>query len=565
MWDWVFFWKRTNKPPQEPSSGTPPPNPELEKAADLPVERNTGNPEEIPALVRGTSWKKTAAEPHEIQPQAEGQAVLGVPALVQRLGHREATVRRSTAEVLARLGSKARAAIPALLVAACDIDAGVRKAAAAALEQIDLAWPTDPLAAGAVPDLIKEMGRRSSDIAQIASWLLGQIGRPAVAELMRAVGQASDIHQVLVARTLGRIGPGAAPAVPALAQALGSEFAHVRQAAAEALTEIGEAAEPATPGLVVALGDWLPTVRRAAAKCLARVGGSADLAIPGLIQLLPDREDEVRQAAVEALGQIGPSAVPSLIEIAQTRDFRRMQEWLKWRVEVSDWNRRALEEDYQREPLKALRNVAWYFRNAIDEHARIDMVHEAALRALGKIGAAAFAAVPVLEQALADPNARVRLVAARALGQVGEEASAALPTLMQRLIDGNKPVRQAAAEALGLIDASWASTPAVQQTLPALVGSLKRGGEEGQVAVDAFVVVGPAAVSVLVEALGSDDRIQREAAAAALGRIGPGAQAAIPALVRASQDNSGWVREAAAQALQKIDPENLRAGSRSAE
>jgi HEAT repeat protein len=57
----------------------------------------------------------------------------------------------------------------------------------------------------------------------------------------------------------------------------------------------------------------------------------------------------------------------------------------------------------------------------------------------------------------------------------------------------------------------------------------------------------------LAEALASGDRVLREAAATALGRIGPGARAAIPALVKATRDSHGWVREAALQALRKIE------------
>jgi HEAT repeat protein len=545
-------WKKSASPPT--TSAEP-----FASVADPPRERDRVKLEPEPVLVRGDVWKNTAADPRGSLPQPEIQPASELSYLIQRLRHKEPTVRMPTAEVLGQLGPKAREAIPAILLAACDIDAGVRKAAAAALDQVDSGWPTHPGATAAVPALIKEMGRRLSDISQAASLLLSRIGRSAVPELAQALTDtASDIHQVFVAQTLRRIGPHAAAAVPALAQALTSEFAHVRQAAVEALAQVGPAAEAATPALVVALADWHSKVRHAAARCLARIGGASELAIPGLIQLLPDREDEVRGAAVEALAQIGSAAVPSLIEMAQARDFHRMQEWLKWRVEFSDWYTRPINEDFQREPLKALQNARWYFRHAVEDHVRVEMVHEAALRALGKIGPDACAAVPVLDQALADPNPKVRLAAIWALGQIGPHASAVIPTLMQRLVDKSKPVRQAAADALGQIDPNWASSTPVRETLVALAESLKRSGEEGQVAVDAFAVIGSAAVPVLVEALASDDRILRETAATALGRIGPGAQAAIPALVKASQDSHGWVREAAAQALQKVGPQGFR-------
>jgi HEAT repeat protein len=160
--------------------------------------------------------------------------------------------------------------------------------------------------------------------------------------------------------------------------------------------------------------------------------------------------------------------------------------------------------------------------------------------------------------ALADKNGRMRLAAARSLGQIGAKAEAALPVLVKALVDQGEPVRKAAAEALKKIDANWASNSLAQSSIEALVERLKRTGEEARVTLDAFAVIGPASVPVLVAALIADDRVLREAAATALGRMGPGAQAAIPSLVKATQDSHGWVREAATQALQKIDPQGSR-------
>jgi HEAT repeat protein len=500
-------------------------------------------------------WKNTAAAPQGRLSQSKVSSGGGISDLIHQLRHKESSVRKSTAELLGRLGPSAHEAIPALLLASCDIDAAVRTSAVIALDQIDSSWPTDSSARGATRDLIEAMGRRSSEISQAASSLLSRIGRPAVPALAQALTDSvCDIQQVFVARTLGRIGPDAARAVPALALALASECAHVRQAAAEALAQIGQAAEPATPALVVALGDWHVRVRQAAARCLAHIGGAAELAIPSLIQLLADREDEVRDAAVEALAQIGSAAVPSLIEMAQARDFQRMKEWLRWRVEVSEWWTRPFGDDFLREPLKALRNAAWFFRYAGEDLVRVELVHEAVMRTLGKIGPAASAAVPVLIQATQHSSSNVRLAATRALGRIGPQANAALPTLTQRLVDRNVVVRQAVAEALAKIDSDWRSSSSVHEAFSVLVACLKQGEDEGQVAVDAFAVIGSAGVPVLVQALAADDRILRQTAATALGRIGPEAREAVPALVKALEDSHGWVREAAAEALGKIQP-----------
>lgn len=579
MWEWLFFWKRSNQPPQDPSAIPPEASAEPGTTATGPLhEKGTGNHEESPVVVRGRTWKNTGADPQGSPPQSAIQPALNIPDLIQRLRHKESTVRRSGAEVLGRLGPKAREAIPALLNAACDVDAGVRKAAAAALDQVDAGWPADPLAGAAVSNLVQVMKGRSSDIAQTASLLLGRLGRSAVPELARVLAEGvGDIHQVFVAKTLGHIGHEAAPAVPALARALTSEFTQVRQAAADALSAIGEPSEPAVPALVLLLGDWNAGVRRAAARAVARVGRAADLAVTALVQILADRDEEVREAAVEALSQVGSGSVPLLLEFLQIFDAPQLEAWLRQKVTAAEWYSKAAEcleqggvveinyrpddpaiEAVMREPLKALRNLGWCFRQAVDDHLRLETAREAAIRVLGRIGPAACPTVPMLVETLADSNRRVRSAAARSLGQVGSSARTACPALVLSLADTSEPVRKDAAEALTRIDPDWASDPGVQGAVEALVGRLKQTDDAGQTAAKALVAIGPSSVPALVKALGSEDRILREASATTLGRIGTRAQAAIPALVLALKDDHGWVRQAAAQALQQIDPQGPR-------
>jgi len=54
--------------------------------------------------------------------------------------------------------------------------------------------------------------------------------------------------------------------------------------------------------------------------------------------------------------------------------------------------------------------------------------------------------------------------------------------------------------------------------------------------------------------LKDNDEDVREAAAFALGEIGPDAKAAVPVLSKALRDGDEGVREAAADALEKIQP-----------
>ena len=526
MLDWLKFWKK-DRPAAVPAVDSRPTGP-----ATPPEKATMPPPEATPRSASGP----------------------GVAGFLVRLEDNEAAVRRSAAAALARIGPAAGDAIPALLRAAVDVDAEVRKEAAEALSRIDPAWPGDPRAVTAAPVLVRELGSKFSEVWRAASSLLVRIGAPAVPELLRALLlEEKDTCQVVIIQTLGAVGGAAAPAVPALAAALKSPFVHVRLAAAAALGQIGPAAAPALPELILALADWLPAVRLAATQCLARVGPAAEGAVPTLTQLLSDREEEVRLAAAEALAQAGPAAVPALIEVLESRDLRRMSEAMKVRMEVSDWWKHHVDlEALRREPLKALRNVTWYFQYAHDDG--VEMAHTSAAAALGKIGPLARDAVPVLIQTLFDKEGKVRLAAARALGGIGQRARGALPALVNALIDPKEAVRKAAAEGLAAIDAAWSSRPEAAALVPDFVKRLRQGPEVRSLAAEALAALGAAAVTAVAAALASEDRVVRETAANILGRIGPAARNAASVLRQALQDGHNWVREAAAKALEKVDP-----------
>lgn len=138
-----------------------------------------------------------------------------------------------------------------------------------------------------------------------------------------------------------------------------------------------------------------------------------------------------------------------------------------------------------------------------------------AINVLETLESAAVPAVPVLTQALADPDLFVRWAAARTLGKMGPvEPSRVVPALARLLFDRDLDVRLAAALALERIG------PAAQ-----------------------------AAVPNLIRALGASDAVEREAAARALGGIGTGAQPAVPALAAALADADPRVRQIAAEVL----------------
>jgi HEAT repeat protein len=488
---------------------------------------------------------------------------------------------------LRELGPLAAEAIPALIAAAVDSDAAVRRAAGEALGRVDPRWPANPRAVDAIGTLIKKLGGRRSHDPQTASFLLSEIGPTALPGLIEALSdKEDDIRQVWVARTIGRIGRDAADAVPSLMRALESHFAHVRQAAAEALSQIGPASESAVPGLIRLLGDPLANVRLAAVRALTHVGLPADPEIPPLLGLLLDQDDEIREATVGALAQIGPTVIPSLVGLLLHLETRRPDgrlkllegsltryleaSWMLGRVErawlEASWMLGRVERAWldapepgdldviRRDLTDMVRNRSWHCHFDIEDLLRIEAAYAAVVAVIGEIGPEASDLTPVLILVLADSNPWFRRAAADSLGRIGPLAREALPALVRALADESEPVRRNVAAALARIDPDWSTDPEIRDAIPSLVEKLRHPGEAGQMAADGLVLIGPAAVSVLSEALTADDRVLREAAATTLGRIGPKARAAIPTLVRALQDRHGWLREAASQALQKIDP-----------
>jgi HEAT repeat protein len=112
----------------------------------------------------------------------------------------------------------------------------------------------------------------------------------------------------------------------------------------------------------------------------------------------------------------------------------------------------ALNTEYRHRPELAADAVPMLVRALADKRAR-----EGAVRAIGRIGPAANAAVPALIPLLKDDSWVVRLFAAKAIGKIGPGAGQAVPALIEFIrvrddfILGLSQRVSAAAEALGKI------------------------------------------------------------------------------------------------------------------
>ena len=108
---------------------------------------------------------------------------------------------------------------------------------------------------------------------EVAAFLLGQCGEPAVPLLTSLISDPDQEVREKTLWALQQVGPGAGEAVPALTVLVGDKTQSLRSTAAYTLGRIGPAAVAAIPVLEEALRDSDPDVRRAAAGALKKIRG----------------------------------------------------------------------------------------------------------------------------------------------------------------------------------------------------------------------------------------------------------------------------------------------------
>jgi HEAT repeat protein len=407
----------------------------------------------------------------------------------------------------------------------------------------------------------------------------------------------------LAASALAALGPDAREALPGLLKATQDPSHDVRLSAAAALSHFGAEARPAVPAIKAMLNDPEPAVRCALTAELARIEPDDPALVPALLQLL--REPSVfTYDACGTLGDMGPAAkaaVPMLIEYvnqgwgraadtlgrigpaakdavpALSRLLDRKGQAAQAGLAVRD------EKEFQRQALVETALALWRIEQRptvipllmglLEDRGREFRDDRSCVRwmtvdALGEIGPAASAAVPLLIDALKEEGLRDR--AARALGKVGPGARAAVPALTAVLGKDNYRVDPAVSEALGEIG------PPARKSVDKLASILKPESPDGRILL-ATVAAAEAlwkvdrqagkAVPALTRLLSVKNVVDsqsmfacqygaakvRRRAAEVLGEIGPAARAAEPRLAElAKTDEFLTVREAARAALKRI-------------
>ena len=223
---------------------------------------------------------------------------------VAHLSHENAHVRTVAAEVLARLGTRAKSGVPSLLKALQDKAPGVRDAAALALARVD------PENDATVPGLIAMVKR--GDPAAGTSGLRRRIPPPSTTEELAPEHVPLNLEAVIL---LGCLGERAKPAVKVLVERMRRpDGSHVLEVV-QALRKLGPHAVDALPQLELAMKDRSPYTAIIAAVAWIKAGGDKETVVPVVVKSFQGNNAHVHAEAalaVQALGLQEPAALPAL-------------------------------------------------------------------------------------------------------------------------------------------------------------------------------------------------------------------------------------------------------------
>jgi HEAT repeat protein len=256
--------------------------------------------------------------------------------LVTDLNRPDTEDQLDASEALARIGTAAADAAPALFEAAIQtVDSVLRASLIKALKCVGgppaavvaeaLTSPSPsarvsaakvleevgPAAEGAIPALIRALADTDNSVQDSARLALARIGWAAVPSLIRVLRTSSPfpsnvVHTLILMRTFGGEPPEGVVSqiIDALVHSLDSRNAEVRVFAAMGLAMLRLDPARSTPALVGLLKDELPPVRCLASVGLGRMGNSAIGAMPLLAAALEDPDPDVRSAAGRAIEEI---------------------------------------------------------------------------------------------------------------------------------------------------------------------------------------------------------------------------------------------------------------------
>jgi HEAT repeat protein len=484
-----------------------------------------------------------------------------VAPLIEALKDSSPAVRAHAARALGQLGAIARPAAMALVTAIADPDHAVRRQAVRALRAIR------PGQEVTLPLFVKLLEDSDPGVRMRVLGAISETGAEAVPSLIKAL--QNDKAAYWICLILRDIGPTAKEAVPALVEKLHDPRPEIRREVVLALAAMEDAAVAAAPQIALLLDDQ--HVRTAATYALGRIGRiPADAETK--IQANAKGDDKLLAAAsLWALARVHP----------EDKDLRRqVTEVLIERLKDKDPHVRAMAAQALSSlpPAPEITMPIWEkaladadeatLRNALDALAglgapavpkliaalKFEHLRGRVAYILGQIGPAAAPATEALAGLIDDNRPRVSAEAVLALAKIGPGAKAAVPALLKSFQKGDDANNHAIAYALGKIG------PDAAAAQPALEAALK-GGDDSLALVSAWALgkinpgsadVAGRTIPVLIVGLTAPLPQSRQAAAEALGNLGPLAKEAVPALEKAGGDPDANVSKAVAEALKSI-------------
>lgn len=346
----------------------------------------------------------------------------------------------------------------------------------------------------------------------------------------------------------------------------------------KALEQIEETESAITSRLLELLADPDPVFREAAIKALGWIGRPQAQIAKHAGTLLHDPYPPVVVGALWSLGRIGVYVAPYLEEIkkylyspheakirlAAIRAIATIAE-----EKIPSLNRSAYEFEVSHQLEDPDLDIVWETARTmvrIGTFTTKDLpglmqglqtddwdTGKAAVAILANMGEGGKPYIPKLRLWLQHSKPQIRLAAARAIGQLGTVALDALPQLLVALQDSHASVRAEAALAIGKVGY------ALQPHLPLLISKLDDYDLNVRLAVaQTFANLDAATVKTalpsLLSMLQNANSRTREAAAVAIGHLGPVANEFTEQLAALAEDSALEVRAAAAFALSRVDP-----------
>jgi len=224
----------------------------------------------------------------------------------------------------------------------------------------------------------------------------------------------------------------------------------------------------------------------------------------------------------EALHQMGTNALPHLVARLGKKDSR-MKVWALNFCRRHNWRQPALLRPAwkdQNAAALALSELGESASSHVSEIAKHLSDYDTSLLVAPVLVSIGQRAIPALTNALATPDAAIRINIAFALRRLGPNAGTAIPTLIACLYDRDYRVRSSAATALGNIN------------------------QEPQIVLPALAVC-----------LSQSDPVTQHNALEAIGQFKEAASSVLPDVLRAMQDPEKNVRFSAAKCITRIIPD----------